>query len=149
MTVYSYGTGLQRRSSACHQYPPCRSKNAVVDETGPDSGAMSQGLQPVHFSIQPEPFSVTLNTQHIPRSVRLLYFEYAHILTHMKTAYVELKSGRASALAISGTATSGFPLRQSHICSRKQGLTNQLTTQFWWGVQMGMARGAVWSRSLS
>ena len=25
----------------------------------------------------------------------------------------------------------------------------QHTTQFWWGGQMGMARGAVWSRSLS
>ena len=24
-----------------------------------------------------------------------------------------------------------------------------LTTQFWWGGQTGMARGAVWSRSLS
>jgi hypothetical protein len=28
-------------------------------------------------------------------------------------------------------------------------MEDDLTAQFWWGGQLGMARGAVWSRSLS
>ena len=37
------------------------------------------------------------------------------------------------------------PLHQTRL---KQSFL-ELTTQFWWGGQMGMARGALWSRSLS